>query len=459
MKKKLLASLLAVAMVATVFAGCGKKEEKKAKGGVINVMSFTDEVPQMVQKYLDAHPELGYEMKATIVATTDGLYQPALDEALAAGGADAPDIYAAEAAFVLKYCQGDAAPFAATYDELGIETDKMIKESQTAGYAVQIGTRPSDNKVVGLPYQATGGCFIYRRSVAKATWGTDDPATVQKEIGGGTGNWDTFWTAAEDLKAKGFGIISGDGDIWHAIENSSDTGWLNADGKLVIDPKREALLDVSKKLKDNDYHNETQDWQEGWFADMRGEGKKEILGFFGPAWLINYTLGDNCGDNKDTAEREGTFGDWAVCNSPVGFCWGGTWVLASKSVLGTEKQDVVADIIQWITLDYDENSLQYMWANGTFNGEGGTKDTVASGAVMSKSDGSVEFLGGQNMFEYFVPANQYANGRNLTQYDEGINSAWREAVRAYVAGNVTREGAIEQFKAEVKSKLNIDAAK
>ena len=59
MKKKLLASLLAVAMVATVFAGCGKKEEKKAKGGVINVMSFTDEVPQMVQKYLDAHPELG----------------------------------------------------------------------------------------------------------------------------------------------------------------------------------------------------------------------------------------------------------------------------------------------------------------------------------------------------------------------------------------------------------------
>ena len=62
MKKKLLAGLLAVAMVATMFAGCGKKEEK-----VINVMSFTDEIPKMVQQYLDMHPELGYTMKETIV--------------------------------------------------------------------------------------------------------------------------------------------------------------------------------------------------------------------------------------------------------------------------------------------------------------------------------------------------------------------------------------------------------
>lgn len=451
MKKKLLAALLAVAMVATMFAGCGKKEEK-----VINVMSFTDEIPKMVQKYLDMHPELGYTMKETIVSTTDGAYQPALDEMLKAGGKDAPDIYGLEAAFVLKYTQGDAAEFAATYDDLGIETDKMMAESKTAGYAAEIGTRPSDGKVVALPYQATGGGFIYRRSIAKDTWGTDDPAVISEKIGGGSGNWDQFWVAAEELKAKGYGIISGDGDIWHAIENSSDTGWV-VDGKLVIDPKREALLDISKKLKDNDYHNETQDWQDGWFADMKGEGTKEIFGFFGPAWLINYTMASNCGGS---AVGEGTYGDWAVTTSPVGFCWGGTWVASSKATVDKEKKDVVADILQWITLDYDENSLQYMWANGTEDWDNDpttvtSKDAVCSGAVMENSDGSVEFLGGQNMFDYFVPANEYANGRNLTQYDETINTAWREAVRAYVAGNVDRDGAIAQFKDAVKSKLDI----
>ena len=41
-------------------------------------------------------------------ATTDGAYQPALDQALAGGGSDAPDIYVAEAAFILKVCSGDA---------------------------------------------------------------------------------------------------------------------------------------------------------------------------------------------------------------------------------------------------------------------------------------------------------------------------------------------------------------
>ena len=105
MKKKLLAALLAVAMVATMFAGCGKKEEK-----VINVMSFTDEIPNMIQKYLDM-TKSDYKLNTTIVATTDQQYQPALDEMLK--GDNAPDLYGLEAAFVLKYTQGDAAGFAA----------------------------------------------------------------------------------------------------------------------------------------------------------------------------------------------------------------------------------------------------------------------------------------------------------------------------------------------------------
>ena len=86
--------------------------------------------------------------------------------------------------------------------------------------------------------------------------------------------------------------------MWHAIENSSDKGWI-VDDKLYIDPKREEFFDISKKLKDNGYHNDTQDWGDAWFADMKGQGEKQVLGFFGPAWLINYTLLDNCGNKPD----------------------------------------------------------------------------------------------------------------------------------------------------------------
>ena len=408
----------------------------------INVYAFTAEVPNMVQKFIDTHPDFAakYEMNDTQVPTTNGEYQPALDAALADGGVD---MFAAEAAFVLKYTQGEGSKYVAPYEDLGIDISQ-VETAEIAPYTVDIGTN-TDGKLVGLGYQATGGAFIYRRSIAKDVFGTDDPATVQKEIGPG---WDKFFEAAEKLKAKGYGIVSGDGDIWHAVENSSDKGWV-VDDKLVIDEKRENFLDLSKKLKDNDYHNDTQDWTDDWYADMAGTGKKGILGFFGPAWLINYTMKDNVHD---------TFGDWAVCEPPVGFFWGGTWVLGCKD---SDKKEAVGQIIDWITLNTEEDGLQYMWANGTFapneDGTPGTKDAVASGVVMKKSNGEVDILGGQNMFDVFVPANNFANGKNLTPYDEKINSLWRDQVRQYTAGNKDRDAAIADFKQAVSDELDIEA--
>jgi len=423
----------------------GTSVESKGNGEkvTINLWSFTDEIPNMTKKYLEVHPDANVEFKTTVIATTDGAYQPALDQALAAGGKDAPDIYAAEAAFVLKYTQGDASDYAANYADLGLD-DQMVKDAGIAQYSVDIGSKEGQLKALG--YQATGGAFIYRRSIAKDVFGTDDPAKIKSEVGPG---WEKFFQAAEKLKAKGYGIISGDGDIWHPIENSSDKGWI-VDGKLHIDPKREEFLDLAKELKDKGYHNDTRDWQESWYADMSGSGAQPIFGFFGPAWLINYVMKDQVKD---------TNGDWAVTESPTGFFWGGTWLLANKDVAKNDaKKQAVADFIKWVTLDTSETGLQYYWANGTMKeGEQGTKDSVASSVVMEKSNGEVPLLGGQNMFEVFVPANANASGKNLTQYDESINLLWRDQVREYTAGNKTREETLATFKQQVKDQLGIES--
>lgn len=479
--KRIIALILACVFVMSVaLTGCGKKDEtKKDDSGskstteqssgsgsssdsgskkddtpvaevkdedgvsVLNIYSFTVEVPDMIKKYKELHPDFPYEIKETIIATTEGAYQPALDAALSGGGADAPDIYCAESAFVLKYTQGDAYKYAASYKDLGIDVDAKLKEADIAQYTVDIGTNP-DGNLVALGYQATGGAFIYRRSLAKDTWGTDDPAVIKDKIGPG---WDKFFAAAADLKAKGYAIVSGDGDIWHAVEGASDKGWI-VDGKLYIDPSREAFFDQSKLLKDNGYHNDTQDWTDAWYADMKDAGAQKVFGFFGPAWLINYVMAGNSGGEKP---GEGTYGDWAICEPPVGFFWGGTWVLANKD---TKLKKTVGEIIEWITLDSSESGLQYMWANGLMNDKG-TKDTVASGTVMNKSDGAVEFLGGQNMFDVFVPAGKFATGKNKTQYDETINGYWRDQVREYTAGNKTKEEAIAAFKQNVADNLDI----
>jgi hypothetical protein len=446
MHKRFIAIFVALLLVAGFAFANGESDTGAQMEGpkVINLWTFTDEVPKMLDKYKELNPDFDYDINTVIVATTDGAYQPALDQALVGGGADAPDMYVAESAFVLKYTQGDASQFAAPYKDLGIDVDKELKTADIAQYTVDIGTNPK-GQLVALGYQATGGAFIYRRSLAKDTWGTDDPKVIASKIGPG---WDKFFQAAADLKAKGYGIVSGDGDVWHAVENGSKKGWI-VDGALYIDPSREAFLDISKKLKDNGYHNDTQDWTDAWFADMKDAGPQKVFGYFGPAWLINYVMAGNSGGTKP---GEGTYGDWAVCEPPVGFFWGGSWILANKD---SKVKDAVGKIIEWITLDSSETGLQYYWANGTLNGPGGTKDTVASGTVMSKSNGTLPFLGGQNMFDVFVPAGKFATGANKTQYDETINSYFRGQVREYTAGNKTREQAIADFKQQVADNLDV----
>lgn len=431
-------------------AGCsqnggGNSDVDNSK--VIRVLSFTDEVPGIIDAYFKAHPNTGYRVESSIVETTNGEYQPVLDNFLINGGKDAPDIFATEAAFVLKYTRDDLADRTMSFKELGFDDlESRIAQAEIANYTVQLGSDKYGN-VKGLSYQSTGGCFIYRRSIAQKVFGASDPSSVCEKIGGGTDKLDKFWEAAAECAEEDVAIVSGDGDLWHVVENSADKGWIDENGKLYIDPKREDFFDYSKTLSKKGYSNQTIDWTDNWFADMKGEGEKPVLGFFGPAWLINYTIAENCGD---------TSGDWAVCTSPIGFFYGGTWVSVSKNTnMSSEKKAIVKDIINWITLDPSVDGLQYKWANGTFGGSIGKKDSVASGAVMEKAVGTLEFLGGQNMFEYFVPANNSARGDIYTQKDEAINYIWREEVRDYAEGKKTKEEAIKDFKDRVQSHIGI----
>ncbi len=417
----------------------------------INLWSFTDEIPKMADQYVKQNPEFGekYTVECTIIATDGGAYQTALDNALVAGGDSAPDIYSAEAAFVLKYTQGDMAGFASTYKDLGIDVNAKIKEADIAKYSVDIGTR--DGEVVALGYQATGSAMIYNAEVAKDVFGTDDPAEIEKIVGAGSGNWDKFFEAAAKLKGKGYAAVSGPADIWNACEKSADKAWI-VDGQLTIDPKREKYLDLAKTIKDNGYSNDTANWSEGWYNDMKGEGEQKVFAFFGPAWLINYVMIGNSGGNRI---GEGTYGQWRVCAPPVGFWWGGTWILANKD---TEQKEGVAELIEWITLDTSETGLQYLWANGLVDWDNDpetvtSKDTVASAVVMAKSDGTLDFCSGQNIFPAYIEGNKLASAKAMTQYDETIDGYFTTAASQYAYGEMSKEEAMEQFKQKVKENV------
>ena len=483
--KKFVAGMLSFCMMATLIAGCNGGEttptttaagggetdatttdnggdETDAPSGdkeIINLWAFTDEVPKMVDKYLEDHPDFAaqYEVVTTIIATTNGEYQPALDQALINGGADAPDMYVCEAAFIAKYTQGEMAEYACPYSELGIDVDAEVAAADIAPYTMEIGSNP-DGELVALGYQATGGAMIYRRSIAQDVFGTDDPDEIATIVGAGTNSWDDFYTAAEQLKDAGYAAISSIGDLWNVVKNAPGTTPWIVDDTLNIDPNRESFLDLAKDFLDNDWCNDTSAWNDAWFADMADASDRQVFCFFGPAWLVNYTIGANCGsydaDGNLIGSFEdgvGTYGDWAICPSPVGFFWGGSWVLAN---VNSEKKEAVGQIIEWITLDCTEDGLQYAWANGLMN-EAGTGDCVASGTVMNISDGSTDFLGGQNMFDVFVPANAYASSDAMQPLDEDINSIWQEQVGLYAHGEKDRDAAIEDFQTQCNEQLDI----
>jgi hypothetical protein len=211
-------------------------------------------------------------------------------------------------------------------------------------------------------------------------------------------------------------IVSSNNDLWQAVKGSTDS-WIK-NGSLNTDSGRYEFFDMAYDLTDYGWSNSTTTWTEGWYADMNDTGSKPVLGYFGPAWMINYVIADNSGD---------TYGDWAVCASPVGFFWGGTWLLANKD---TDQPAGVAELIDWITLDTSTSGLQYLWANGLLY-DGMKKDSVASEAVMAMSDGTLDFLDGQDMFPVFIEANKFATSDVLSEYDEAIDLYFTDAAEEY----------------------------
>ncbi|MDI9514599.1 MAG: ABC transporter substrate-binding protein [Bacillota bacterium] len=408
---------------------------------VITVYCDTGEVFDLIKKFQELHPDFEYEIEIYTEYAFGDEYPDRVHD-LVNGRLDViPDIYSVAREDIYKFTKGSDHEYALPFEELGIDVDKLIEEAEIPQYMMDAYTNPQ-GKLVALAYQNTAGAFIYRRSIAKKVWGTDDPDVISSKIGP---RWDKFMKAAAELKAKGYGICSGAGDIWKPIEMSSEQGWFK-DGQLVIDPAREAFLDYAREMVENGYTNNNNEawWTDEWLADIRGEGEKEVFGFFGPYWFANFSMVYYCGGDSP---GEGTYGDWAVCDPPAGFFQAGTIILAHRN---TRHKEAVGEVIRWLTLDTSETGCQYLLASGEIDG---IRHFPASAAVAKKLDYKFDFLGGQDLFEAYLSAAQYARADSLSEHDRSISYYWRNEAIEYAEGRKTREQAITDFKEYVDQYL------
>jgi len=404
------------------------------EGKVFRIACWNEEFKSRFADYFEKPGKLpaGVTVEWMITPSQNNAYQNKLDADLlnqASAAADQKiDMFLIEADYALKYVNSEY-----TLDVIGDVglTQDDIKDQYK--YTQEIAT-DANGKLKGVTWQATPGLFAYRRSIAKDVLGTDDPAAVQQELA----DWDKFDAVAAKAHDKGYKMLSGFDDSYRTFSNNVSAPWVDANDKIVIDPNIMRWVDQTKTYTDKGYNNKSILWDSQWNADQGPSGK--VFGFFYSTWGINFTLLGNS-LAKPTAEGgkvevgNGVYGDYAVCQGPQSYYWGGTWICAAA---GTDNMSLVRDIMK--TMTCDKATMKQITVD--------TQDYTNNAAAMNEiatSDFKFDFLGGQNHIALFAEAAPKINMKNISPYDQGLNESIQTAMHDYFNGKVTKEQALENW--------------
>ena len=442
MHKKSFYKAVVFALPLAALAGCGGGGATVSDGGaVLNIYCWNDEFQSRFRDYYPDYVstnkagdidtlEDGTLVKWTMVANQGSAYQDALDNALQNRGSaakdDQIDMFLMEADYALKYANSDY-----TLDvikDIGLTTADMANQYQ---YTKDIVT-DEDGAIKGSSWQATPGLYAYRRDIALEVLGTEDPTAVQAELS----DWTKFDAVAEDMHTAGYKMLSGFDDAYRTFSNNVSAPWVDANKKIVLDQNILNWIEQTKDYTDKGYNNQTSLWSAEWSADQGPEG--EVFGFFYSTWGINFTLlGNSLADpDGEKVEGNGHFGDWAVCQGPESYYWGGTWI---AGVDGTDNIGLVKDIMLELTCDKE------IMKQITLDTEDFTNHKAGMQEIADDPEYGSAFLGGQNHVALFVESADQIDMSNISPYDQGLNEGIQTAMRDYFLGTVTYEVALDNF--------------
>lgn len=402
------------------------------EGKTLVIYCWNEEFQSRFNDYYASKLPEGIEVKWVITPNQNNQYQNKLDEDLLKQDSVAQDeridMFLVEADYALKYVNTDY-----TLDvrkDIGLSDEDL---GQQYTYTQEITTDGS-GALKGVSWQATPGLFAYRRSIARDVVGTDDPIAVQTALS----DWTKFDQVAEKAAAKGYKMLSGFDDSYRTFSNNVEKPWVDENNVINIDDNLMKWVDQTKAYTDKGYNNKTSLWNDGWAKDQGPSGK--VFGFFYSTWGINYTL---LGNSLETPVAEGgkeevgngIFGDYAVCEGPQPYYWGGSWICAAK---GTDNTELIKDIMR--TLTCDSETMKQI----TLDTQDYTNNQKAMEEIGS-SDFQSAFLGGQNHIKLFASTAKNISMDNISPYDQGLNESFQQAFMDYFNGNVTKEQALDNF--------------
>lgn len=413
------------------------------KDKTLVIYVWNKEFKDMFEKnYLVDHPlPEGYKYEIVTNPNENNVYQNKLDEAL--NNQDSTpdnkkiDIFLIEADYAAKYVNTD---YTKDVKSLGITDADLANQYE---YTKTVAT-DANGKLKGVSWQATPGLFVYRRSFAKQIFGTDAPEEIQKQLA----DWDKFDAAAKTVKEKsngGITMLAGYDDAYRVFSNNATKAWVDSSDKIILDDNVMKWVDKTKTYADNGYCGTAKLWDADWTKGQTSAGK--VFGYFYSTWGINFTLMGNSLDKKeaDGGKQEkgnGIFGDWAACQGPQSYYWGGTWICASSKG-NTDK--LVADVMKYFTVNTPDMEKYSKASQDYVNNKAAIKNIIDAKTTSA-------FLGGQDHISQFAAAAEKIKLVPLTKYDQGLNESMQTSFRDYFSGAVTKDKALENFYASIKSK-------
>ena len=439
MKKKILGLGLGTVLAGVTLASltsCGASD-------VFHVYAWNTEFQGFFYKYVSDEKTTdlastvhldGKEVKFTIVPSDNGAYQEALDKALAnndkASQADKVDLFLAEADYILKYTNSDKTKDVSklSYKDSDGKTT-AVNFDGAYQYTVEAA---SDSKgvVKGASFQCCPAGVIYRRSIAKAVLGVDEPEDVQPLID----TWEKFDAVAAQMKTAGKYMTASFAETYRAFSNNVTKPWVDANNKLQYDDQITAWMDQAETYVKNGYTPNTCPgiWDDECTAQMFKDGK--TFCYFGPAWYYNFCMG-----NAQDPEK-GCYGDWGLVEGPASYFWGGTWMLAAT---GGDDDNLVAKTINAFTIDTGVTRALAFQENQFVN------NAKVNQAVSNYYDFMGEgnaFLGNQNDTALYLDGAEKIKFQNQTIYDQYCNEGLQTYFAEFLKGTVNKETALNNFK-------------
>ncbi len=406
-------------------------------GRVLNIYCWDDSFRTVMEQYYPAYDKeterIGdVQVHWVLVPETENLYQMALDQALA-DVEDVPadervDMFLVEADFVRRYTA--TSEVAVGLDELGITAPELADQFP---YTRELAM-DAQGVQRGISWQACPGVMVYRRDIAKKVWGTDEPEAVQQYVR----DWRRFEEAAGQLRQAGYRMLPGYFDTYRVFASNASLPWLNDQRELQLDPGLRAWQEQTKRFAEQGFLYPNNLWDKSWNAQVCGD----VFCYFGPAWLIAGSL-ERLSRRPAAAGAAGTYGEWAVCQGPQVYFWGGSWICAAR---GTDNSSLVVDIMR--TLCCTPETAQAMAHGRT---EFVNSQPVMQALAADASFGT-PFLGGQNPYAVMYPVAENIQAKNMTAYDQGCHETFQTVSRRFFMGEVSAAAAWQEFLASIQQK-------